>query len=95
MTIDPKLIAHDIEIGDLWLCCNRSMSINNVCADLETRDLIIAALRAYVPPCQHVWDDKGGRVWWWAGNEACWKRRCVKCGIFEGYKFLVPVEETP
>lgn len=87
---DSKLLARDIEEGKLWLSCKSSMSINSICGDQESIDLIIAALRAYEPPhiCKWIWSLYS------PGSYASRYKGTCDCGCVIFTRDLVPVEET-
>ena len=71
-------------------------TIVNIHITIPETDLIIAALRAYEPPCAHRWDMKDdGREWWWASDEKVWKHRCCVCNMVEDHLYLVPAPDVP
>lgn len=88
--IDPKELANTLDkIGAYG-------DIVTVHVTILQMGLIVAALRAYESPCEHVWDKKDdGRTWWWASDARRWVRRCAKCGGVDSHVTLVPVEEAP
>lgn len=84
--LDPKALAEKMDVAPSW-CPHLSKD--------ETA-LIIAALRAYEPPCQHEWDKRDdGREWWWSGEFKIWLHRCLRCGVAEVARDLVPGEAAP
>lgn len=90
---DPLKIAIEIEKGLLWLSCPREhRNFNGVCPDEYTKEIVIAALRAYYVHA-HNWDDKQGQTWWWSTDEKLWMRRCLSCNVTEGHARLVPEGE--
>ena len=87
--LNPKELADGIEAGKIWLPWTDFPGE-------EASALIIAALRAYEPPCQHEWDKRDdGREWWWSGEFKIWLHRCLRCGVAEVARDLVPGEAAP
>jgi hypothetical protein len=85
---DPKVLADRLETGKLtYTDTEHWLDWTDYPGD-GARTLIIAALRAYVPPCVHDW------LWTPYGVHVRYEGKCSKCGAHRYARDLVPVEDA-